>query len=365
MNPDERVHPGIRELVPYEPGIAMDALEAKFPGRVIKLASNENPIGPSPRVREALLVELERLHRYPDGAALSLRDALAARCGCDRGQIVVGNGSNELLELALRTFVRPGETVAAAQVTFSVYGLLAQAHGARFVTAPMDGFGYDLDALAEVVRDEDARLVFLANPNNPTGAAFDEPALTRFLDRVPQRTVVLYDAAYAEYAVEHGIPDGVAQAKAYPNMITTRSFSKAYGLAGLRVGWGVGPPELIDFLQRVRQPFNVSRLAQAAARAALSDVDHLQKVVALNRRGLAQLQTGLEQLGLDVYRGYANFVLARLPVPADEVVAAMLEHGVIVRSMRGFGLPDHLRLNTGTEAENTRVLDLLAKVLPH
>lgn len=364
MNPSDRVHPGIASLHPYVPGKPIEELARELGlARIVKLASNENPLGPSPRALARLRETAGEVHRYPDGPGTALKDALSRRFSLDPAMLVLGNGSNELLELALRTFVRPGETVASAAVTFGVYGILAQAHGARYVTSPMRGMDYDLDALAAVVRAERARLVFVANPNNPTGTAFDQAALEAFLAAVPEETVVVYDAAYAEYGAPEGIPDGLELPRRYPNVVTTRTFSKAHGLAGLRVGWGVAPTPLADYMNRVRQPFNVSRPAQEAAVAALADEAFLAEVIALNRRGIDEIRAGLADLGLESWPSHANFVLFASPIAADDLFQRLLHEGVIVRSMRSFGLPMHIRVNTGTADENRFFLDALRRVV--
>lgn len=364
MNPADRVHPGIASLHPYIPGKPIEELARELGlDRIIKLASNENPLGPSPKALARLRETAAEVHRYPDGPGMVLKSALSERFGVAPDTLVLGNGSNELLELALRTFVQPGETVASAAVTFGVYGILAQAQGARYVTAPMRGMDYDLTALADVVRREAARLVFVANPNNPTGTAFGAEELRDFIAAVPAETIIVYDAAYAEYGAPAGIPDGLDLPAVHENVIVTRTFSKAHGLAGLRVGWGVAPAPLADFINRVRQPFNVSRPAQEAAVAALADEAFLAEVVELNRRGIDEIRSGLSDLGLVSWPSHANFVLFASPLAADELFQRLLHEGIIVRSMRSFGLPDHVRVNTGTAEENRLFLAALGRVL--
>lgn len=364
MKPEDRVHPGIAALEPYQPGKPIEDVARELGlSRIVKLASNENPLGPSPRAAARIREVAAQMHRYPDGPCQALKQALAARFDLDSATLVIGNGSNELLELALRTFVQPGECVVSAAVTFGVYGILAQAHGARYETAPMDGMDYDLDALARLVHEAGARLVFVANPNNPTGTAFAAGAMEQFLAAVPDETIVVYDAAYAEYGAPAGIPDGLAWAPARDNVIVTRTFSKAHGLAGLRVGWGVAHPALADYMNRVRQPFNVNRLAQEAAVAALADQPFVDQVVQLNAEGIVEIRAGLDNLGLRSWPSHANFVLFEAPFPADELFQRLLHEGVIVRSMRSFGLPMHIRVNTGTADENRFFLDALARVL--
>ncbi|RMF12463.1 MAG: histidinol-phosphate transaminase [Candidatus Dadabacteria bacterium] len=358
------VHSGIAELHPYEPGKPVEDLQRELGlERIVKLASNENPFGPSPAAITRMQQMASEMHRYPDGAARELREALSTKIAVPVEQIITGNGSNELLELALRTFVRPGETVVSAAITFAVYGLLSQALGARYITAPMDGLAYDLDALADLAEAHDARLIFVANPNNPTGTACSRAQMRSFLGRISPNRIVVYDAAYAEYADPDQVSDGLDLLSEFPNVFVTRTFSKAYGLAGLRIGWGVGHPSAIDMMQRVRQPFNVNRMGQGAAVAALDDTEFLDRVVEQNRRSIEWLTAELGQIGLRVHPSQANFVLFDVPRPADELFEALLHEGVIVRSMRGFGLPHHLRVNTGTDDENAFFVAALRRVL--
>ena len=280
FDPSELVHAGIAGLTPYEPGKPIEAVAREYGlDEVVKLASNENPWGPSPKAVRRLQEVATEMHRYPDGPCTALRDALAQRTGIAADRLIFGNGSAEILELALRTFVQAGQTVASAEVSFSMYGILARAIDARYVSAPMDGVAYDLEALAKLVTAKRARLVFVANPNNPTGTAFGADRLHDFLGRIPDGTVVVYDAAYAEYGAAADIPDGLDLVDRYDNVIVTRTFSKAYGLAGLRVGWAVASPAVADYLNRVRQPFNVNRAAQEAAVAALDDGEFLEMVL--------------------------------------------------------------------------------------
>lgn len=364
MKPEDRVHSGIRDLHAYVPGKPIEELARELGlKRIVKLASNENPLGPSPRALERMYEVARQMHRYPDGPAVALRDKLAAKTGIDPACLFFGNGSNELLELALRTFVRPGEVVASAKVTFSVYGILAQAHGARYVEAPMAGIAYDLAALTDLAIREGAKMVFIANPNNPTGSAFGKDELKQFLARIPDSTIVVYDAAYAEYAGDDSISDGRELIGERDNVIVTRTFSKAYGLAGLRVGWGYAPAPLADYINRVRQPFNLNRMAQEAALAALDDDDFLHTTLQLNARSVAWLREQLTLLGLTSYPSHANFVLFESPMAADDLFGKLLHEGVIVRSMASFGLPKHIRVNTGTEDENAFFLAALQRVL--
>ncbi len=364
MSVGVQVHDGIRELKPYEPGKPISDVARELGlDKIVKLASNENPLGPSPLAIARVLEVASEMHRYPDGPATELRQKICQKYGLRPESIVFGNGSNELLELALRTFVRPGELVITSETTFSVYGILAAAHGARFATVPMTDMHYDLDALADQINNQGARLVFLANPNNPTGTAFGIEPMREFMARIPDDVVVVYDAAYAEYGAPAGVPDGLSLIDDHPNLITSRTFSKSYGLAGFRIGWGAMSPRLADYMNRVRQPFNVSRIAQEAACAALDDDEFLQRTLDQNRRSLAYFKTELDAIGLESWPSHANFLLFKSPVPADELFQMLMRQGVIVRSMSGFGLPDHVRVNTGTDDENRFFVSALKHAL--
>lgn len=359
-----RVNPHLEQVEPYLPGLTIEEIQRRYGlKRVIKLASNESPLPPSPRVLERIRAELSELNRYPEGSGASLKEKLAWRYGLDPQGIILGNGSNEILELCLRTFVVPGEAVVAPRLTFGMYSIMSRAYGARYLEAPMAGFHYDLDALAELARREKASLVFLANPNNPTGLAFGKEALSAFLEAIPEHTMVVYDAAYSEYAEPEGIPSG-REFLHHPNFVMVRTFSKVYGLAGLRIGWAFLKPQLAQMVERVRQPFNVNRLALVAAEAALEDEEHMQKVVELNRRGLRFLGELLSRAGLSpLLPSYTNFITFSTPIPADAFVEQFLRKGVIIRSLRSFGLEEHARVNTGTDEEMEIFAQALAEVL--
>jgi histidinol-phosphate aminotransferase len=356
---------GIRSLSPYLPGLTIEEIRERYSlERVIKLASNENPIGPSPRVLERIQEELSELHRYPEGSGKKLKEAIARKWNLSPEWIVLGNGSNEILELIVRTFVEPGDTVVSADITFAVYPLISISAGARYISVPLKNFTYDLKAIGDVVRKERARLVFLANPNNPTGTAFFTSELENFLSSLWEDTLVVYDSAYAEYALPFGVPDGLSFLSRYPNLFVVRTFSKVYGLAGLRIGWCAGNPEWVTFVEKVRQPFNVNRLAIAGALAALEDDSHAERVVQLNSYGLKFLTEEISRMGFQVVSpSYANFVLFETPFPADTVMEEMMKEGVIIRSMRSFGLKNHLRVNTGTVEEMEIFLETFKKVI--
>jgi len=350
--------PGIRGLTPYVPGKPVEELERELGiDSAIKLASNENPLGPSPRALAAIREALPDVARYPDGGGYSLKRMLADRLGVTSGQITLGNGSSDVIEFAARIFVAPGDSVVFSQHAFAMYPIVTQAIGARAIEVTARDWGHDLDAMAQAVAD-DTRLVFITNPNNPTGTWFDRIALRRFMERVPQRVIVVLDEAYFEYVEHPDYPDGLTLLAEFPNLIVARTFSKVYGLAGLRVGYSVSSPEIADLLNRIRPPFNVNSLAQAAAQAALSDTEHLEKTVALNREGLRQLTEGCRSLGLGFIPSVGNFVCIEAG-DAARVNESLLRQGVIVRPIGNYGMPRHLRVTVGLPDENERCLAAL------
>ncbi|WP_027859484.1 histidinol-phosphate transaminase [Marinobacterium jannaschii] len=355
--------PGVRALQPYQPGKPVEELERELGlSNIVKLASNENPLGLGPRVKAAIAESLGDGSRYPDASGFQLKHALQRRFGIWPEQITLGNGSNDVLELIARTFLQPGDEVVYSRYAFVVYPLLTQACGARAVVTEAKDWGHDLEAMRQAITDA-TRLVFIANPNNPTGTWLKESALRDFLRQVPEQVLVVLDEAYTEYVDDAAFPDGLALQAEFPNLIVTRTFSKAYGLAALRVGYALASAQITDLLNRVRQPFNVNALAQAAACAALDDSDYLAETVTLNRSGMEQLTQGLSRLGIGYIPSVANFVTADMGRPAAPVYEAMLRQGVIVRPLANYGMPDHLRISIGLEAENQRCLDLLQKVL--
>ncbi len=363
----ELAAPGVRRLQPYLPGKPIEALAREYGvTQAVKLASNENPLGPSPKAKAAIAGLVDELARYPDGNGFALKQALAERHGVEAAQITLGNGSNDVLELIARAFVTPGHEVVFSEHAFAVYSLVTQAIGAKAVVTPARNRGHDLDAMAAAITER-TRLLFLANPNNPTGTWFDAAALDAFLERIPAHVLVVLDEAYFEYASAPamglaGYPDGSRRLARFPNLVVTRTFSKAYGLAGLRVGFALSHPEVADLLNRVRQPFNVNSLALAAATAALDDTAHLERSIAVNTAGIAQLQEGLGRLGLETLPTAGNFLCVQVGKGID-VYEALLHEGVIVRPVDNYGLPEYLRVTVGTEAENARFLDALERVL--
>jgi len=351
------------------PGKPVSELERELGIRdSIKLASNENPLGPSPKARAAVAELLAELARYPDGGGFELRDALAHHHGVSPDMITLGNGSNDILDLIARCFLSPGAEAVFSQYAFAVYPICTQAAGAAAKVAPAhDGsrgpqYGHDLKAMRERVGDE-TRVVFIANPNNPTGTWLRRDELLAFIDSLPPHVVVVVDEAYIEYVEEADYPDASQWLQDYPNLIVTRTFSKAYGLAALRIGYSLSHPDIAELLNRVRQPFNVNAMAMAAAQAALEDREHIDRSVAVNRAAMVQLTDGFKALGLDYIPSVGNFVCVDVGCPGAEVDAALLQEGCIVRPIAAYGMPQHLRVTIGLEAENARFLAALKKVL--
>uniref|UniRef100_UPI00333E4D1B histidinol-phosphate transaminase n=1 Tax=Castellaniella defragrans TaxID=75697 RepID=UPI00333E4D1B len=359
----------VQAIAPYQAGKPIDELAREFgidPAHIVKLASNENPLGCSERVREALREAAGDLHgRYPDPNGFELKAALAAHHQVPQQWITLGNGSNDLLELASLAFLDEGTSSVYSQYSFTVYRLATQARGARHLMVPARDYGHDLDAMAEAIAD-DTRLVFVANPNNPTGTHNPAARIEAFLDRVRERhgerVVVLLDEAYDDYLDPAERFDSAQWVRRYPNLIVTRTFSKAYGLAGLRVGYALAQPGLTDMLNRVRQPFNVNSLAQLAARVALADREFLDQTYAMNRAGREQLSQAFARLGLEFVPSHTNFVLVRVG-DAARINRALLERGIIVRPVAGDGLPEHLRVSVGLADENQRLIEALTDVM--
>jgi len=367
------VNPRIAALTPYQGGKPIEELaRERGIADVVKLASNENPRGPSPLARKALAAAAGDLSRYPDGNGFRLKRALAGHLDVEAARITLGNGSNDVLDLAARVAVSPGTRGVIDAHCFVVYPMAIAAANGEIVRVPSRDWGHDLDAMARAV-DETTRIVFLANPNNPTGTRFGEGALRRFLDRVPARVWVVLDEAYAEYVSPAGspedrYPDGVRLTASYPNLVVTRTFSKIHALAGLRIGYAVSSPEFADLMNRVRQPFNANSLALAAAEAALDDADYVAESRRLNDEGLVRLARGFEDLSLDWIPSAGNFVTFHvghvgLGRDAMALYETMLDDGVIVRPVANYDMPDHLRVTVGLPDENERFLRALAGAL--
>jgi histidinol-phosphate aminotransferase len=355
------VTPGIESLSPYEAGKPLEELERELGiGDAIKLASNENPLGPSPRALEAARRVLEGTNRYPDASAHRLRARLADVHGVAMEEIIQGSGSNELIELLIRTFTTPEQHIVFGEPAFVMYRLAALAHGVRFSAVPLRDLTHDLESMADAV-EPDTRLMFIANPNNPTGTYVARAALERLLKRVREDVIVAIDEAYFEYADAEDYPDSLKLRGLRERLVVLRTFSKIHGLAAFRVGYGIGPLKLLDYMNRVRAPFNVNALGQEAALAALDDREHVEKSRRLNAEQRARLSAQLAKLGLVPAPSQANFVYVDCGRPAQPIYEQLLRKGVIVRPFGG--LPTALRITVGTAAENDRLLAALGEVL--
>ena len=352
----------VRAISPYQPGkpITELAREMGIPvEKILKLASNENPLGMSPKAKKAVAAAINGIERYPD--QFELIKAVAERCGLAQNQVVLGNGSNDVLDLIARVFLAPGRSAVFAQHAFAVYPLATLSTGAELIATPAKHYGHDLDAMRTAIRP-DTRIVWIANPNNPTGNFLPYPEVRGFLEAVPREVVVVLDEAYNEYLPPAERVDTAAWIADFPNLVVTRTFSKIFGLAGLRVGYALASAEIADLMNRVRQPFNVNNLAIAAAIAALDDHLFVAESYELNRRGMEQLVAGLKRLGLEHIPSHGNFVTFRAGDGAA-VNQKLLKQGVIVRPIGGYGLPEWLRVTIGTEPENARFLEALEKAL--
>ena len=354
----------IRSIAPYQPGKPISELAREFglvESGIIKLASNENPLGVSPKAQAAIRATLDGLALYPDGNGFELKQALSRYLSVGMDQLVLGNGSNDVLELAARAFLAPENSAVYSQHAFAVYPLVVQAMGCKGIEVPAKNFGHDLDAMLRAVQPG-TRMVFVANPNNPTGTLAPAAEMERFIAALPAHVLVVLDEAYNDYLRPEHRADSLSWLKKYPNLLITRTFSKVYGLAGLRVGYAVGSAAVADMLNRVRQPFNVNSISLAAAAAALDDHEFVRKSYALNLAGMDQLTAGLKKLGLEYIPSYGNFVTFKAG-DAKAVNTALLKSGVIVRPIAGYGLPDWLRVTVGLEAENARFLSSLKQAI--
>jgi histidinol-phosphate aminotransferase len=364
MNPKDLAPEHVRKIAAYVPGkpIAETARELGIPATdILKLASNENPLGSSPMALVALRRAIGELAFYPDGSGHDLKAAISAKLAVGPENVVLGNGSNDVLELVARAFLTPADSVVYSQFAFLVYPLVVQAVGARHIEVPAKDYGHDLDAMAAAVRP-DTRLVFLANPNNPTGTFLPWEAVKSFLDRMPPTVLVVIDEAYGEYLADEKRSPSPGWIARYPNLVVSRTLSKAYGLAGLRVGFGIAHPEVAELMNRVRQPFNVNHLAMVAACAALDDADFIEESRRVNAAGVGQLAAGFAALGLKFIPSSGNFVAVRVG-DAARVYAALLRQGVIVRPIANYGLPEFLRVTVGTPEQNARFLAALKQAL--
>ncbi len=354
----------LRRVKNYEPGKPIEELTREYGVKnAIKMASNENALGPSPKAVAAMKKALSNTHRYPDGASFALRTKLAAQLKVKPEELIFGNGSDEILVMAVRAFAGAGDEVVIADPTFLIYEIASTAEGAKVVKVPMKKFRYDLGTMLSRITDR-TRIVFIANPDNPVGTYTPGVALEHFLSRVPQETVVVLDEAYFEFARgRRDYPDGIRYVDRYPNVLVTRTFSKAYGLSGLRIGYGVAKAPVINALKKVREPFNVNLLAQAAALAALDDKGHLKRTVNMVNAGRAYLEKAFAKLGLQPVDTATNFMLVDLKRDAKQVYEKLLRKGVIIRPMAAWGMPSFIRVTIGKDAENKRFIKSLSEIL--
>jgi len=362
MTIDQYANRFVCDLVAYEPGKPIDETARELglePSQIVKVASNENPLGPSPLAKAAMREALEEAHIYPDGGGFRLRTAIAETLGFGRENVVLGNGSNEIIELLCHTFLNRNAELIAAEHAFVVYKLMATLFGAKYVEVADPNFIHDLDAMADAIT-ENTRLVFIANPNNPTGTMVDQEAIDRFMNRLPEHVIAVFDEAYYEFP--ENPPDTLRYVREGRNVCVLRTFSKIHGLAALRVGYGIAPAHLADLLQKARQPFNVNAIAQAGAQAALADASHANQTRELNRTGLAFYENAFAKRGLEFVKSHANFILVKTGA-GDQVFRDMLKQGVIIRAMSSYKLPEWVRISIGTQAQNERCLEVLDSVL--
>ena len=356
-----QLNPQLANLPVYQPGRPLEevARELGLPlGGLIKLASNENPLGPSPKAVEAMQQTASQIHLYPDGNAFYLRNAMAERLGVDANQLIFGNGSNEIIEFVAHALLGPGTNIVVSQYCFAIYPIVAHLTGADCIAVPAKDYGHNLPAMREAITP-DTRIVFVANPNNPTGTLASHEDVLALVDAVPEHTLLVMDEAYFEF-IESPL-DLVPRLQEKPNLLLMRTFSKIYGLAGLRIGYGIGHPEFIAALEKVRQPFNLNAMAQAAALAAIDDTDHLEATRANNAAGLEFFEQTLSELNIETVASHANFILANVGDGAS-TFQKLQECGVITRPMAGYQLPEWIRISIGTPAENERCLAALREL---
>ena len=352
----------IRTLIPYAPGKPIEEVEREIGiANSIKLASNENPLGPSPLALDAMRQRLAQLHLYPDGDCFYLKRALMAKLNVASDNLIFGNGSNEIIELAIRTFMRAGDEAVMARQAFVVYKLVVQAVGGISQEVPLRNFTHDLEAIGAFINAR-TRIVFLANPNNPTGTIYRKAQWEAFLKQVPDEILIIVDEAYFEYVEAPDYPDSLDYHRQGKALLTLRTFSKLYGLAGVRIGYGIADKEIISLMHRVRQPFNVNAPAQWGALAALNDSEHVRRSLDNNRQGLGYLTAEFDKLGIEYVPSHANFILLRVG-KGEDVFNRLLALGIIVRPMAGYQLPEHLRVTIGTMDENRKFIDALTKAL--
>ena len=362
LDPCEFSNQQLRDLVPYEPGKPIEDVARELginPDDIIKLASNENPLGPSPKAVEVMKSIANQVNMYPDGGGWKLRNAIAEKFSLSMDNVILGNGSNEIIEFIGHAFLSPGDQIIAAEHAFVVYKLMATLFGAETIEIPDPGLVHDLDSMADAVTER-TKEIFIANPNNPTGTLVTQEQIDRFMDRVPDRVIVVFDEAYYEFLDTP--PDTLKYVREGRNVVVMRTFSKIQGLAGLRIGYGLAPSDLASVLQKTRQPFNANHLAQEAALAALADEEHQFETKRITDNGRQFLQQSFDEMGLEYIPSYANFVLVKVG-DGDAVFDALLRKGVIVRAMRGYKLPEWVRISVGRKEENQRCVELLKEVV--
>jgi histidinol-phosphate aminotransferase len=354
----------IRAIAPYQGGKPISELAREMglnEADIVKLASNENPLGISPKAQMAIDDAIADIARYPDGNSFALRDAVSQKFGVAANQLVFGNGSNDILELAARAYLQAGDEAIYSQHAFAVYPLVTQAVGAKGVVVPAKDYGHDLEGFLKAITPK-TKLIFIANPNNPTGTLLKKDALRAFIHEVPRNVLIVLDEAYDEYLNADNKSEAISWLAEFEHLIISRTFSKAYGLAGLRIGFGLMHASVADMLNRVRQPFNVNSIAQAAAIASLADEDFVARSYAANQAGMVQITQGLQQLGLSYIPSQANFVSFAVTNAAD-VNKKLLQNGVIVRPIANYEMPDYLRVSVGLFSENARFLEVLEQIV--
>jgi histidinol-phosphate aminotransferase len=355
--------PGIKELQPYQAGKPVEELQRELGiSDIVKLASNENPFGPSERVVAALKAAMPELARYPDGSAFSLKEKLSRHLDVETNMLTIGNGSNDVLELLARVYLRPGMEAIVSQHSFVVYPLAVKSLGADLRVVPAKNYAQDLDATLAAITDK-TRMIFIANPNNPTGTWIKKAELSSFMKKVREDIIVVLDEAYFDYVEEPEYPDGIVMHKQFNNIVVTRTFSKSYGLASLRVGYSVSHADIADLLNRVRQPFNVNSMSLAAAIVALDDQEHVTAAIDNNNQGMAYLTEACDKLGLEYIPSVGNFLTVDFGRDALPIYEALLHEGVIVRPIGVYEMPNHLRVTIGKPSENERFVNSLIKVL--
>ncbi len=356
---------GVKGLIPYPPGKPIEELEREMGIKgSIKLASNENPLGPSPMAVQAIKDNLDTLHRYPDGSGYYLKSKLSNKYSVPFDQIILGNGSNELIELTVRTFLSPGEHVVQAFPTFLLYEKVVKGGGGQMTSVPLSNFKVDLKEVLKAITPK-TKIIFINNPNNPTGSVLLKEEMLRFLKGVPDDVIVVLDEAYIEFVLDEAVATGLELLPHHPLLLVLRTFSKLYGLAGLRIGYGFASNKVIEYMDRVRQPFNANTLAQVAAKAALEDSDFMSQTLKIVREGFRYLYQSLNDLEIEYIPTQTNFFLIKVPMGGKKIYELMLREGVIVRSMDSYGLPQYIRINAGLEKENERFIKTLRKVLDY